>query len=77
MRYAVHQYRMQTGIAGNHLPATARGGVAVSASEGRTHPRDGGLLHDAPGFRETYIVEGAPAKAGFKPQRPRPGGYTR
>ena len=50
--------------------AQARGGVAVSASEGRTHPRDGGLLHDAPGFRETYFVEGAPAKAGATRKMP-------
>jgi gamma-glutamyltranspeptidase/glutathione hydrolase len=44
--------------------AQGREGVAVSASEQRSQPRDGGALYDAPNFRATYFHEGEPPKAG-------------
>ncbi len=42
----------------------AREGVAVSASEQRSQPRDGGALYDAPNFRSAYFIDAAPPKAG-------------
>jgi len=41
-----------------------REGVAVSASEQRSQPRDGAALYDAPNFRATYFLDGEPPKAG-------------
>ena len=47
----------------------AREGVAVSASEPRATPRDN--LHDAPNFKATYFLDGAPAKAGAMRKQPK------
>jgi gamma-glutamyltranspeptidase len=44
--------------------AQAREGVAISASEQRTQPRDAAELYDVPHFRQTYFVDGEPPKAG-------------
>ncbi len=44
----------------------AREGVAVSASEARYVPKELDTLHDQPGFKETFLVDGEPPKAGVK-----------
>ena len=44
--------------------AQARDGVAISASEQRSQPRDGATLYDVPNFRNAYFHDGAPPKAG-------------
>ena len=44
----------------------ARDGVAVSASEQRSQPRDGAEVYDIPNFRTAYFHEGEPPKAGVK-----------
>ena len=44
--------------------AQGREGVAVSASEERGQPRDGGALYDAPNFRATFFIDGEAPKAG-------------
>ena len=41
-----------------------REGVAISASEQRSQPRDGGALYDAPNFRAAYFIDDKPPKAG-------------
>ncbi len=42
----------------------AREGVPVSLSEARTEAKDRNLVLAAPGYRETYYIDGEPAKAG-------------
>ncbi|GJD62566.1 gamma-glutamyltransferase family protein [Methylobacterium frigidaeris] len=42
----------------------AREGVAVSSSEARYVPKELDTLHDQPGFRETFLIDGQPPKAG-------------
>ncbi len=44
----------------------AREGVAVSASEARYVPKELDTLHDQPGFKDTFLVDGEPPKAGVK-----------
>ncbi len=44
--------------------AQARDGVAISPSEQRAQPRDGGDMYDAPNFRKTFFVNGEAPKAG-------------
>jgi gamma-glutamyltranspeptidase len=51
--------------------AQARGGVAVSPSEERSQPRDGAGLYDAPGFRQTFFIDGAAPKAGVHRKLPK------
>ncbi len=51
----------------------AREGVAVSPSEQRSQPRDGGTLYDVPNFRATYFQDGEPPKAGALRKQPRLG----
>jgi oxamate amidohydrolase len=49
----------------------ARDGYRVSASEARTVPNEYGRLKAAPGFAETYLVDGEPPKAGSVRRVPR------
>ncbi len=49
----------------------ARAGYEVSASEARFDPTSDAALIAAPGFAETYLIDGKPAKAGAMRRAPR------
>ena len=49
----------------------ARAGYPVSASEARFDPTNDAALIAAPGFAETYLIDGKPAKAGATRRAPR------
>ena len=49
----------------------ARAGYPVSASEARFDPTRDAALMAAPGFAETYLIDGKPAKAGATRRAPR------
>ena len=51
----------------------ARAGVAISPSEERTQPHVGAGLYEAPGFKETFFVDGAAPKAGVMRKLPKLG----
>ncbi|WP_298967476.1 gamma-glutamyltransferase family protein [uncultured Methylobacterium sp.] len=70
---AVGGWQAALALAGGRLPVRvlveeavrlAREGVAVSPSEARYVPKELDTLHDQPGFRETFLVDGAAPKAG-------------